>query len=61
MDRVTWKLTSPYVKYKDNGNLLYDSGNSNWGSVSTYRGETRRKMGRWFQREGTCILMADSC
>ena len=34
--RVTWQLTLPYVKYTANGNLLYDSGNSNWGSVTTY-------------------------
>ena len=54
-------IVLPYVKYKDNGNLLCDSGNSNCGSVSTYRGEIRRKMGTWFWRERTCILMADSC
>ena len=35
MGRVTWKLTIPYVKHTGNGNLLYDSGNSNRGSVST--------------------------
>ena len=35
MERVTWKLTLPYVKYIANGNLLYGSGNSNPGSVST--------------------------
>ena len=35
MERVTWKLTLPYVKSIANGNLLYDSGNSNRGSVST--------------------------
>ena len=35
MKRVTWKLTLPYVKQLANGNLLYDSGNSNRGSVST--------------------------
>jgi len=34
MERVTWKLTLPYVKYIANGNLLYGSGNSNRGSVS---------------------------
>ena len=28
MERVTWKLTLPYVKY---GNFLYGSGNSNRG------------------------------
>ena len=33
--RLTWKLTLPYVKYIANGNLLYDSGNANRGSVST--------------------------
>ena len=35
MERVTWKLTLPYVKYIANRNLLYDSGNSNWGVVTT--------------------------
>ena len=29
MERVTWKLTLPYVKQIANGNLLYVSGNSN--------------------------------
>ena len=29
MERVTWKLTIPYVNYIANGNLLYGSGNSN--------------------------------
>ena len=27
MERVTWKLTLPYVKYIANGNWLYGSGN----------------------------------
>ena len=35
-ERVTWKLTLPYVKQIANGNLLYSSGNVNgageWGS-----------------------------
>ena len=35
MERVTWKLTLSNVKQIANGNLLYDSGNSNRGSVST--------------------------
>ena len=35
MDRVTWKLTLPYVKQITNGNLLSVSGNTNRGSVST--------------------------
>ena len=34
MKRVTWKLTLPYAKEIANGNLLFDSGNSNRGSVS---------------------------
>ena len=29
MERVTWRLTLPYVKYIASGNLLYGSGNSN--------------------------------
>ena len=33
MERVTWKLTLPYVKEIANRNLLYGSGNSNRGSV----------------------------
>ena len=27
--------TLPYVKQIASGNLLYDSGNSNWGSMTT--------------------------
>ena len=34
-ERVTWKLTLPYVKLIANRNLLCGSGNSNRGSVST--------------------------
>ena len=29
-----WKLTLPYVKYIANGNLPYESRNSNWVSVT---------------------------
>jgi len=35
IERVTWKLTLPYVKYIANRNLLYCLGNSNRDSVST--------------------------
>ena len=35
LGRVTCKFTLSYVKYIVNGNLLYGSGNSNRGSVST--------------------------
>ena len=34
IERVTWKLTLPYIKLTANGNLLYGSGNSNRGPVS---------------------------
>ena len=34
MQRVTWKLILPYVKKIANGNLLYNSENSNRGSVT---------------------------
>jgi len=34
MERVTWELTLPYIKYMANGNFLYGSGNPNRGSVS---------------------------
>ena len=44
MERVTWKLTSPYIKETANGNLLYGSGNSNRDSVSTQRGGTEKAM-----------------
>ena len=36
MERVTWKLTLPYVKGRANGNLLCGSGNSNRGSVNKF-------------------------
>ena len=35
MERVTLKLTFPYVKQIANRNLLYSTGNSNRGFVST--------------------------
>ena len=44
MERVTWKLTLPCVKLIANRNLLYVSGNSNRGSVSSERGGVG---GRW--------------
>ena len=53
MERVTWKYTLPYVKQIANGNLLYDSGNSNLGSVTTYRGG---EGGREFQERGDMYI-----
>ena len=38
MERLTWKLTLPYVKQIANGNLLYGSGNSNRERDSKGRG-----------------------
>ena len=35
MGTVTCKLTLPYVKETASGNLLYDSRNSNRGSIAT--------------------------
>ena len=52
-ERVTWKLTLPCVKQIANGSLLYDSGNSNRGSVSTWRSGMGREIGGRFKREGT--------
>ena len=43
VERVTWKLTVPYVKSIANGNLLYGSGNSNRGSVSAWKGRMGRR------------------
>ena len=34
MERVTWTFIIPYVKWIVNGNLLYDSGNSDRASVT---------------------------
>ena len=37
MERVTWKVTLPYVKQIANGNLLYDLENSNRSSATGWR------------------------
>ena len=57
MERVTWKLTLPYVKQIANGNLLYGSGNSNRYSVSTLRGGMEREMGGRFRRKGIYVYL----
>ena len=38
-------------------NLLYGSGNSNRGSVSTWRGGMGREMGGRFKREGISVYL----
>ena len=54
--------TPPYVKETASGNLLYDSGNSNRGSVTISRGWDGVGGGREVQEGGdVCISMADSC
>ena len=47
--------TLPYVKYTTSGNLLYDSGNSPWGSVNLepiIQSEVSQK-----EKNKYCILM----
>ena len=67
MERITWKLTLPYVKYIANGNLLYVSGNSSralyqprhCGGGGQVVGEGDRKEVQ--KGEDICASMADSC
>ena len=62
MERVTWKLTLPYVKQISNENFLYASGNSNRGFVINlegWDGEGNRREGQ--TGEDICIPTADSC
>ena len=47
MERATWKLRLPYIKYIANRNLLYGSGNSNRGSVSIQRSGMGQEMGNF--------------
>ena len=57
MEKVTGKLTLPYVKEIANGNLVYGSGDSNRGSVSTKRGGMGREMGGRFKRAGMYVYL----
>ena len=57
MERVTWKLTLPYVKEAANRNLLYGSGNSNRSSVSTSRGGMGWEMAGKFEMEGIYVYL----
>ena len=62
MERVTWKLTSPYVKQIANGNLLYASGISKSVCRPHLEGWDGKEDGREVQKEGDiCIPVADSC
>ena len=51
MGGVTRKLTLPCVKQTVNRNLLFVSGNSNRGSVSTWRGGAGKETGERFKSE----------
>ena len=59
MERVTWKLTLPYVKQIANG-ICYMAQETQTGSVSTQRGWMGWEMGGRFKRD-LCIPMVDSC
>ena len=52
IERVTWKLTLPYVKQIANGNLLYGSGNSKQGLCINLEG-----WGGRFKREGIYVYL----
>ena len=47
----------PSLQQIANGNLPYDSGNSNWGSVTTQTGRKGWEVGERFRREGTYIQL----
>ena len=55
--------TVSHVKWIASGNLLYDSGNSNRGSVTTQEGGVGGVEGEREAQEGgdLCIPMADPC
>ena len=54
--------TLPYVKWAANGNLLFDSRNTNLGSVNKLEGWERVGGGREVQEGGDiCTPLANSC
>ena len=57
MQRVTWKLTLPYVELVADGNLLYGSGNSNGGRCISLDGGLGREMGGRFKRERIYVYL----
>ena len=52
MHRVTWKLTIPYVKWRSNRNLLYDSRELKEGLCDNPEGSDREGNGREVREEG---------
>ena len=62
LERVTGKLTLPYVKQIANGNLLYGSGNSKQELCINFKGLDGEGNGKEIQKGGDiCVPMADSC
>ena len=49
--------TLPCAKQIANGNLLYDTGNSNWGSMTTKRGGEVQEAGGRLKTEGTLVYL----
>ena len=49
--------TLPCVKQITNGNLLYDTENSNWGSMTTKRGGKVLEAGGRLKTEGTHVYL----
>ena len=56
MERVTWKLTLPYVKQVANGNLPYGSGKSKKLCINLEGWKCREMVGR-FKREGIYLYL----
>ena len=61
MERVTWKLTLPYVKQIANGNLLYVQETQTGGSYNPRGVGWRGKWEGGSKGGDICIPMADSC
>ena len=60
-ERVTWKLTLPYVKLIANRNVLYGSGHPN-GLCTNLEGWDGEGDGREVQKGGDVYIpVADSC
>ena len=51
------EYTLPSVKWIARGNLLYESGNSNQGYVTTSRGGMGWEVGERFKREGIYVYL----
>ena len=56
MERVTWKLTLPYVQQIANKNLLYGSGNKQ-ALCQPRKGEMGREIGGRFKWEGIYVYL----